>query len=972
MAFYLVSIASLYEVEIRVFHDMPTPVVYRPNTNSGNVIYLQCLSHIHYNPLYCRKAIKDISDGKLVNMVQNLYHKDDDKFDSNYEDVNLMNEILLKEVTKECQHCDLSPSINLSYNFHNLCSLIDSGAQVCLVSNDTWNKVKKGDEIVHDAEGTSILGLGNRSSNVVGWVNMKLKYSDDCVLSEFPFAIVRDSILPCCLLLGLNFLNKFVSNVNFSNNTISLNGRNCNMFCSQVLDVGAHLRLCNFSKLESNVLDDVNVKFNIPCEDLKAMQCSTHAIRLLRQKVTNKILPQLWRVRSLNQFKRHFHDLEIVDGLLVKRCGDISAVVVSFPFIIEIVDKVHRQLAHIGRHKMLHVLRGHFWHPSLDKISREICRACEYCQLNKVNLQRVVPPTLKLEAPFPFYMVAMDLMMFPRSHRGNVAVLVVIDHCSKWMTAVPLKDKTALRVCEALKERVFPSLLKVPLHVLSDNGVEFRSRETEQVLDDFSIKHIYTSPYTPSSNGIVERGNRSLKDILKGLQTSGSDWDILLPRALVIYNNTFHSQINSTPSEFLLKQVHLFDSHVNLDIDATKTWRKGHPNFSPFSINDKVIKIVHRSGKVVSDKFKEKYVGPFLVTKVQSNGLAYEVSSFDGGSVSKVHHKYLRPWRELPPYIKRYLPNFNITEDLQVESESSSSGGFVPFVCASSESSDSSSFSGFSSATFSSDVECVSIKFDDHRFPWKGQVTDSYRSNRSLAANDSPVVIPTVSNVSLAALHCSEAVPSSVLHSTPLNDSVNVKKYFSDCECLEIFPVMEQTLLAHDELASQCLHVLSDLSSLVDGSTIVHNKGLHSSELNLSSMDAPLEAAEISSSSKILVPEDTSDFSGFVSPTVATKGVSLLNDMRRLISDSRSCIQTGRHRAQNIRRELLERRLSLTRDSSTSCNYSSHLTLNEISDFVSELSPRFSTPKRFLRSHGSVPSFPNVQPSILEYKRYKL
>ena len=42
------------------------------------------------------------------------------------------------------------------------------------------------------------------------------------------------------------------------------------------------------------------------------------------------------------------------------------------PFIIEVVDKVHRQLAYIGRHKMLHVLRGHFWHPSLDKISREM------------------------------------------------------------------------------------------------------------------------------------------------------------------------------------------------------------------------------------------------------------------------------------------------------------------------------------------------------------------------------------------------------------------------------------------------------------------------------------------------------------------------------------------------------------------------------------------------------------------------
>ena len=73
----LLSIASLYEVEIRVFHDMPTPFVYRPNTNSGNAIYLQCLSHMHYNPLDCRKAIKDISDDKLVNMVQTLCHKDE-------------------------------------------------------------------------------------------------------------------------------------------------------------------------------------------------------------------------------------------------------------------------------------------------------------------------------------------------------------------------------------------------------------------------------------------------------------------------------------------------------------------------------------------------------------------------------------------------------------------------------------------------------------------------------------------------------------------------------------------------------------------------------------------------------------------------------------------------------------------------------------------------------------------------------
>ena len=191
--------------------------------------------------------------------------------------------------------------------------------------------------------------------------------------------------------------------------------------------------------------------------------------------------------------------------MLVRRLNNISAIVVSFPFTVEIIHKVHVQLAHIGRHKLLHVLKGQFWHPSMDKVSREICRSCNYCQLNKVNLQQVVPPTLRIESPFPFYIVAMDLMALPKSRKGNVAVLVVIDHFSKWMSAVALKDKTALQVSTALKERVLPGLLKIPLHVLSDNGVEFRSSETEWVLQDFGVKHVYSSPYNPASNGVCEK-----------------------------------------------------------------------------------------------------------------------------------------------------------------------------------------------------------------------------------------------------------------------------------------------------------------------------------------------------------------------------------------------------------------------------------------------------------------------------------
>ena len=289
----LLAMSFLYQIEIRVFHNMPTPVIYRASDVSHNIIYLQCISHVHYNPLFCRKAPKEISDGKLVNVIQNLsINVDSMSHDCSDDDV-LENINMFDEVTKECGYRDMSPGIVLSYNSYSLCTLIDTGAQICLISNDTWDKIKVGSETVCDAKGASILGLGGESSNIVGFVYLKLICSGDSLPSEFPFAIVPNSILPCCLLLGINFLTNFKSIINFSNDTILLNEASYSMSCVQFSE-SDNLLLCNLDNFEYDDLDCAvpNVKFNISIDDLKVMQSSTHAIKLLRQRVANKILPR--------------------------------------------------------------------------------------------------------------------------------------------------------------------------------------------------------------------------------------------------------------------------------------------------------------------------------------------------------------------------------------------------------------------------------------------------------------------------------------------------------------------------------------------------------------------------------------------------------------------------------------------------------------------------------------------------------
>jgi transposase InsO family protein len=64
--------------------------------------------------------------------------------------------------------------------------------------------------------------------------------------------------------------------------------------------------------------------------------------------------------------------------------------------------------------------------------------------------------------------------------------------------------------------------------IRSDNGTEFKNSQIEGFLEKESIKHEFSSPYTPQQNDVVERKNRTLMDIgrtvLEEYKTSDRFW----------------------------------------------------------------------------------------------------------------------------------------------------------------------------------------------------------------------------------------------------------------------------------------------------------------------------------------------------------------------------------------------------------------------------------------------------------------
>jgi transposase InsO family protein len=64
--------------------------------------------------------------------------------------------------------------------------------------------------------------------------------------------------------------------------------------------------------------------------------------------------------------------------------------------------------------------------------------------------------------------------------------------------------------------------------IRSDNDTEFKNLQVKEYLEEEGIKHVFSTPYTPQQNGVLERKNKMLIDmtrtILKEYKTLDRFW----------------------------------------------------------------------------------------------------------------------------------------------------------------------------------------------------------------------------------------------------------------------------------------------------------------------------------------------------------------------------------------------------------------------------------------------------------------
>lgn len=354
---------------------------------------------------------------------------------------------------------------------------------------------------------------------------------------------------------------------------------------------------------------------------------------------------------------------------------------------------------HLAYNNTLHKIASRYYWDNMNKEIMEYVKKCHRCQLHgkkKLNEELYpVPVSIK-----PFERVTLDVKHVQASKSGYRYIIAGIDYLTKYVEARPMRFQTAAEIALFLYEDII-CRHGCPTIIVTDNGKPFTSDIIRQVCRNYNIIHKTTTPYNPQSNGLIERFNRTLSQILqKRAPDEKEDWDIYLPATLFAYRSIKQGTTKQTPFFMLYgyepKTPFDLDHHIyernTLKYEALLRHRTAHQIQNLNKIREQAVQAIKqvqaaqkksiekklldekrswkpsfRLGDMVllyrdniatswSAKLQDRWEGPFIIQHILGKG-TYHIKNLDTQDtrIRRVHGNRLKPY--LMPKVQWYSEN---------------------------------------------------------------------------------------------------------------------------------------------------------------------------------------------------------------------------------------------------------------------------------------------------------------------------
>lgn len=113
--------------------------------------------------------------------------------------------------------------------------------------------------------------------------------------------------------------------------------------------------------------------------------------------------------------------------------------------------------AHLGAFRTTKRILQHYYWPGVAKDVKEYVKKCDICLKSKTTTKAQFGTMEKMKVSTrPWQLISMDLMgSLVRSTKGNQYLLVVHDHFTKMPVLIPLRNATAIKICEIVENEIF-------------------------------------------------------------------------------------------------------------------------------------------------------------------------------------------------------------------------------------------------------------------------------------------------------------------------------------------------------------------------------------------------------------------------------------------------------------------------------------------------------------------------------------
>lgn len=346
---------------------------------------------------------------------------------------------------------------------------------------------------------------------------------------------------------------------------------------------------------------------------------------------------------------------------------------------------------HQGSERTYQNLREKCFFPNMsDKIS-EYVKRCERCAKAKKTGITPVADIIPIRAVQSlFEKTGIDVLgPITSSIPDNYKYIMTFTcYLTKFAVAVPL---TSINAQETSAKFTHEIVFKygAPRSLISDRGSNFMSEVFRNTCELLGIDRLHTTSYHPATNGLVERFNGTLANLLRASLPDNRlhEWPSVLPAILFAYNSTKHpvtkfspfylmhgripndSLANLKPAGVMYDDNPSFDKALhrqllrarklassNIAEEAEKMKETAHSTKHEIKVGEIVLlkREVFPLGK--PKKLHDRYLGPYRVTR-KTSPVNVIITEMGGGN--KTIHTHVNR-------LKKFRPRENNLESLDV------------------------------------------------------------------------------------------------------------------------------------------------------------------------------------------------------------------------------------------------------------------------------------------------------------------